>query len=345
MNTEQRMDLISKEPTEEVVGIDELKAELAGGFRLKHYIGLEISGPLHLGSLLITGLKLRDFLEAGVDVTIFLADWHSYINDKLGGNWDRIVAASRSYERAFKAFAPGVNTLLGSELYKGNDEYWKNLIQLSKQVNMNRAKRTLTIMGRSDGDNLDMSQYLYPVMQANDIRALRVDIAHAGMDQRKVHMLVRDIFPRLGWKPPVAVHHHLLPSLEQPTKIDDVEFSKMSKSKPGSAIFIHDSTASIRDKLARAWCPLDKTIGNPVLEMTRYLVFHEFKLMKVERSAKYGGDIEFNSYQEVEEALVNRKLHPMDLKGSLASYIDSMVSPYRKSLLNDPDYAQLIENT
>jgi len=336
------MKLISREPTEEVVGTDELKAELDNGSRLKHYIGLEISGPLHLGSLLITGLKLRDFLNAGVNVTIFLADWHSYINDKLGGNWERIVAASRSYERTFKAFAPGINTLLGSELYKGNDEYWKNLILLSKRVNMNRVKRTLTIMGRSDGENLDMSQYLYPVMQANDIRALHVDIAHAGMDQRKVHMLVRDLFPRLGWKPPVAVHHHLLPSLEQPTKVEGVEFSKMSKSKPGSAIFIHDDTASIEEKLAKAWCPLGKTVGNPVLEITRYLVFREFELMKVERPTKYGGDIEFKVYQEVEEAFMSKKLHPMDLKRSVAGYVDSMISPYRKSLLNDPDYFQLI---
>ena len=32
-------------------------------------------------------------------------------------------------------------------------------------------------------------------MQAVDIHSLDVDIAHAGMDQRKIHMLVREIFP------------------------------------------------------------------------------------------------------------------------------------------------------
>jgi len=45
---------------------------------------------------------------------------------------------------------------------------------------------------------------------------LDVDIAHAGMDQRKIHMLVREIFPKKKWKVPVAVHHKLLPGLSKP---------------------------------------------------------------------------------------------------------------------------------
>ena len=57
---------------------------------------------------------------------------------------------------------------------------------------------------------------LYPPMQAADIHSLDLDIVHAGMDQRKIHMLVREIFPKMEWKVPVAVHHSLLPGLTQP---------------------------------------------------------------------------------------------------------------------------------
>ena len=74
--------------------------------------------------------------------------------------------------------------------------------------------RTLTIMGRSENEEkIDVAKLLYPAMQAVDIHSLEVDIAHAGMDQRK-SMLVREIFPKMKWKVPVAVHHKLLPAIQ-----------------------------------------------------------------------------------------------------------------------------------
>src|SRR5919198_410803 len=84
----------------------------------EHYIGLELSGKLHLGSLILTGFKINDFIKARVHTTVFLADWHTYINNKLSGNWDKIKEVSEYYSSAFKLFCPGVNIVLGSDLYK-----------------------------------------------------------------------------------------------------------------------------------------------------------------------------------------------------------------------------------
>ena len=33
-------------------------------------------------------------------------------------------------------------------------------------------------------------------------------------------MLVREVFPKLNWKVPVSVHHHILPGLSEPTLIN-----------------------------------------------------------------------------------------------------------------------------
>jgi len=57
-------------------------------------------------------------------------------------------------------------------------------------------------------------------MQSVDIKALDLDIVHAGTDQRKIHMLVREVFPKLDWKVPVSIHHHILPGLSEPTLIN-----------------------------------------------------------------------------------------------------------------------------
>ena len=90
MDIQERIDLITRSPTEEVVRTEELEDLFEVTSSPRHYIGLEISGKLHLGSLVLTGFKINDFIKAKVKAMVFLADWHSYINNKLGGNWEKI---------------------------------------------------------------------------------------------------------------------------------------------------------------------------------------------------------------------------------------------------------------
>eukprot|EP00494_Astrolonche_serrata_P029207 UN29474 len=94
----EKVDLIEKPPTEEVVTREELTELFKINSSPNHYIGLEISGFLHLGSLISTGFKINDFAKAGVNCKIFLADWHTLINDKLGGDWDTISKVSKYYQ-------------------------------------------------------------------------------------------------------------------------------------------------------------------------------------------------------------------------------------------------------
>jgi tyrosyl-tRNA synthetase len=339
MDVDERLAFIMREPTEEVVTSDELHTLIETKTHPKHYIGLEISGMLHIGSLVMTGFKINDFMKAGINTTVFLADWHTYINDKMGGDWDRIKKVSQYYTEAFKFFCPGVNIVLGSDLYKKTQDYWENFVRFSKHMTLARTMRSLTIMGRSEAEkNLDLSQLLYPPMQSVDIKALDLDIVHAGMDQRKIHMLVREIFPKLGWKVPVLVHHHLLPGLSEPLRIsldegngDDTRISsKMSKSKPASGILIHDDEKAIRDKIGKAFCPVGVAAGNPILELVRYVIFHEFDEFVIERPTKYGGSITYTSYKDIEHDFITKKIHPMDLKNSTATYINKIIEPIRK---------------
>lgn len=337
MDTTERLRLVTREPTEEVVTKEELTTLLDAVSHPKHYIGIEISGKLHLGSLVLTGFKINDFISAGIQSTVFLADWHTYINNKLGGDLEKIRQLSTYYSEAFKFFCPGVNVVLGTELYQNSKNYWQDFVRFTKHMTISRAMRSLTIMGRSEKEALDLSQLLYPPLQSVDIKALDLDIVHAGMDQRKVHMLVRELFPKLGWKVPVSVHHHLLPSLSEPVRLgldDDIGedsriSSKMSKSKPSSGILIHDDENVVREKIGKAFCPVGIAEGNPVLELIRYIIFHEFKEFVIARPAKYGGTMTYASYTEVEKDFVSKKIHPADLKNATASYINRILDPVR----------------
>jgi len=55
----EKVNLIEKPPTEEVVTLDELIELFKTNSSPKHYIGLEISGFLHLGSLILYSFSCR----------------------------------------------------------------------------------------------------------------------------------------------------------------------------------------------------------------------------------------------------------------------------------------------
>ncbi|MFP3191422.1 MAG: tyrosine--tRNA ligase, partial [Thermoproteota archaeon] len=97
MDVEERLNLIKRPPTEEIITEKELRDKLQAGDKIRHYIGFEISGLIHLGTLLCAE-KVNDLIEAGIECTIYLADWHSYLNKKLGGNWENILKASKYWE-------------------------------------------------------------------------------------------------------------------------------------------------------------------------------------------------------------------------------------------------------
>lgn len=342
MDTESKIDLILREPTEEVIEVEELREIFKTNSNPRHYIGLEISGKLHLGSLILTGYKINDFINARVDCNVFLADWHTYINNKLNSNWEKIIEVSKYYGEAFKFFCPGVNIILGSSLYDNYDDYWKNFMIFSKHMTLSRTLRALTIMGRTEKEKLDFSQLMYPSMQSADIKALDLDIVHAGMDQRKIHMLVREIFPKLGWKVPVSVHHHLLPGLTEPTKFglgegDEQDYmisSKMSKTNPLGGVSIHDNESTIQKKISRAYCPIGESENNPILEITKYVIFHKFPEFQIERPSKFGGSMVYYDYNKLEYDYIQKKIHPKDLKDSVSIYLNKVIEPVRNHFKN-----------
>ena len=63
MNSIEKADFIDKSPTtDEIVTREELIKLFDTKSSPNHYIGLEISGFLHLGSLISTGFKINEFI-------------------------------------------------------------------------------------------------------------------------------------------------------------------------------------------------------------------------------------------------------------------------------------------
>ena len=219
-------------------------------------------------------------------------------------------------------------------------------MRLAAKTTIARATRTLIIEGRSERDTLHVSQYLYPIMQAADILALGVDMPHAGMDQRRVHMLAKELFRAEGMREIVPIHHHLIASLIKPAQSPDtlskdkeelVAEMKMSKSKPGSAISIIATDEEIAKSIGGAWCPEKEENGNPVLELCRYVIIPINGKLRVERDRRFGGDAEYSDYESIAKDYVGGGLHPSDLKHAVAISVSKLGGNVRDKLDNNRD--------
>ena len=349
MDVETKVQIIQSDPTEEIVTEEELRHLLETKEHPKHYIGFEISGIPHIGHVLVAGKKINDLARAGVETQILLADWHTVANEKLHGDWELIIKVADFYKRLFREACPKTKAILGSDLYKDNGEYWKIVMRMASKTTIARATRTLTIMGRSEKDTLHVSQYVYPIMQAADIHALGADMPHAGIDQRRVHMLAKELFKEMNLGTIVPVHHHLLGSLLEPPKIQDggekeeiVAAMKMSKSRPGSAISILATEDEVKTSIKNAWCPEGAKDQNPVLEICRFVIIPSLGKLKIERPSKFGGDVEYASYQKLEEDYVTKKLHPMDLKNAVGLSLNTLISPISKKFSKDREWLEKV---
>jgi len=322
--------------TEEIVTIDELKTALDKK-KPKGYIGFEPSGTVHLGWKICTN-KIKDFLRCGFDFTILLADWHAYINDKLGGDIERIRACGKYMEDCFEAMGVTNVKFVYASDYINDPYYWEIVLKSAKANSVARIKRAVDIMGRKQEDaDKDLSKLFYPVMQVADIFYLDVDVAYGGMDQRHAHMLARDTAKKLNMKAPIAVHTPLLTGLQAGGRMNPIE-AKMSKSKPDSMISIHDEPKTVERKIKKAFCPEKQVEGNPILEICKYVIFPELKdkSFLIERAEKFGGNLEFNGYMELEQAFING-LHPLDLKNATAKYVNEILEPIRAYFDKHPD--------
>jgi tyrosyl-tRNA synthetase len=238
--------------------------------------------------------------------------------------------------------------VLGSELYHNNDKYWETVIDISKNTTLGRIERSITIMGRKEGESVDFAKLIYPPMQVADIFIQGINIAHSGNDQRKAQVIARDVALKLK-NPlrnskkevikPIAIHGHLILGLQKPSvwpvpKENMQELwgqMKMSKSIPSSSIYMTDSEEEVQKKISNAFCPEVETNFNPLIDWARYLVFIDKKSkLEIKRPEKYGGNKTYNSFEELVKDFENKKLHPMDFKNAMAEKINKILEPARE---------------
>ncbi len=329
MDNNERKELVLRN-TEEVIEEEELEEILEEKDEPRAYVGYETSGPVHLGHW-ISARKMLDLQEAGFQPVILWADLHTSLNHKGEEEW--IQDMIEYWQATFEALGLDAEFVKGRS-FQESDEYFHDLLNLSKETTLNRGKRSMAEV--ASGEDTYISHVVYPLMQALDIVHLDLDLALGGIEQRRIHMMARENLPKLGYEKPTCLHWPLLSSLSG-------EDGKMSSSDKSTMFPLHSDPEDIKEVLNNAYCPAEQVEDNPIIEICQYFIFGSDRTLEIERPEQYGGNISYETLGDLEEDFKSGELHPQDLKNGVAKQVAERFKPIRETFKENPELLEPLE--
>jgi tyrosyl-tRNA synthetase len=286
--------------------------------------------------------KIADFLQAGCEVTILFADLHGYL-DNQKAPWELLKLRTKYYEAAISAMLKSIGVptdklkfIVGTS-YQLSEKYTLDVYRLLAMTTEHDAKKAGAEVVKQVDSPL-LSGLVYPLLQALDEEYLGCDAQFGGVDQRKIFTYAEKYLPHLGYKK----RAHLMNGM-----VGGLSGSKMSSSDPDSKVDLLDSEQDVVKKLKKAFCEEGNIVDNPILAFLKAVIFpvksltdpnYEFTIVRPE---KYGGNVSFSSYDDLETAFQKKEVHPGDLKAGAAIALNSLLQPIREVWKNSPELQQL----
>ncbi|CED83085.1 tyrosine trna ligase [Phaffia rhodozyma] len=351
---EQKYELITRN-LQEVIGGDKIKDIIAKGETVKAYWGTAPTGRPHI-AYFVPLAKIADFLLAGVNVKILLADIHAFL-DSQKAPLDLVGHRVDYYRRLLYAVfnAIGVPTdklefVVGSS-YQLKSDYTMDVYRLSSMATDHDAKRAGAEVVKQSA-TAPLSSLLYPGLQALDEQYLDVDFQFGGADQRKIFIYAEEFLPKLGYAKRSHLMNPIVPGL--------VKGGKMSSSDPKSKIDFLDSAADVKKKINNAFCEEGNIEENGLLAFFKAVAIPisqlksrvsdgksnpfvgegapEGTVISIFRDEKFGGDLHYSSFKEMETSFAEKKLHPKDLKKGMTDTVNNLLQPIRDAFESDEDF-------
>ncbi|CCI47650.1 unnamed protein product [Albugo candida] len=314
----------SRSVGEECTLEEELRALLAKKDHFVCYDGFEPSGRMHIAQGILRSVNVNRLTASGAIFRFWVADWFALLNNKMGGDLDKIRTVGRYMIEIWKSTGMDMTNVqflwASDQIIANGASYWLRVMDIARRTTIARTVKCCTIMGRKEKEGMLAAQILYPLMQCADIFFLKADVCQLGLDQRKINMLARDYCDLVKIKfKPIILSHHMLMGLKQGQE-------KMSKSDPDSAIFMEDTTEHVERKISNAFCPARQIEGNPILDYMKNIIFPKHNDEKPVQVA----DVSFHNYTELESAYASGVVDPDSLKKSVTLHLNEMLEPVRK---------------
>ena len=142
MTLNERMDLIHQ-VGEEIITQDDLKTLLSSDEQLIAYDGFEPSGQIHIAQGILKAINVNKMTKAGIKFKMFVADWHAYANNKMGGDLDKIKTVGKYFIEVWKACGMDTEKVEFVRAFNVVDsqEYWKKVVRIAQHSTVNRIIR------------------------------------------------------------------------------------------------------------------------------------------------------------------------------------------------------------
>jgi tyrosyl-tRNA synthetase len=341
MDVKEKLRFVERN-TEEIIGREKLPELMDKKKQPVVYWGTAPTGRPHVGYML-PALKIADLLKAGWKVKVLIADLHAALDNV---HWDVLDDRYQYYKEIIPLLISSMGVdVKNLEFVKGSDfqlkpEYMFDVLRMSSWATVHDANKAASDVVKM-GSSPKLSGLIYPIMQAVDEQYLKVDAQLGGTDQRKIMVLARENLQKIGYESRIEIMNPLIPGL--------IEGGKMSSSVEGSKIDLMDDEKTVAQKINRAYC-ITGDKENGLLPFLKYVIMtikkDKGEKFVIKRPSKFGGNIEYEDYSQVEKDFVAKKLHPLDLKNGIAAEINALLKPIRKQKaklqkLSDKAYKQI----
>lgn len=221
---------------------DDLRDKLASGSPLRIKLGMDPTAPdIHLGHCVVLR-KLRQFQDLGHRAVLIIGDYTARIGDPSGRDTTRPVLDLGAIEKNAKTYLDQAGKVLDTspdKLELRHNSEWLAGLQLADLLKLTAMTTVQQMLHRENfkkrmqsETEIQLSELMYPLMQAYDSVVVEADVELGGTDQTFNNLLGRDLMAKHGMPRQVVM---VLPVLQG---LDGHE--KMSKSK-GNTIAVNDT--------------------------------------------------------------------------------------------------------
>ncbi|KAJ4328000.1 Tyrosine--tRNA ligase cytoplasmic [Fusarium piperis] len=324
LSTEAQLDLI-RENIAEVMRFDIIEQIIDEGRTLKVYWGTATTGRPHCGYL-VPAIKIAQFLAAGCEMTILLADVHAYL-DNLKAPLELVAQRAEYYRFTITSLlkAVGVPTdqlrfVLGSSYQHGTD-YTLDLYKLSSLVTQRQAQKAAAEVVKS-AENPSISGLFYPLMQVLDEQYLDCDAQFGGLDQRKLFAAATEWLPKLKYRKRAHIMNPMVTGLNG---------QKMSSSDTNSKIDLLDPPEVVAKKIQAAECLPLIWKNNPLMDLVEFVLLPGSALktgvreFRVERRG--AAPLVYTTMEQVRADYEDDVLTPQMVKPAVAKALADIIAP------------------
>ena len=168
----------------DVVPREELERRLKSGESLRVKLGLDPTAPdIHLGHAVVLE-KLREFQDLGHTAVLIVGDYTARIGDPSGRSKTRPVLTDEEIRHNTETYLDQAYLILDPDRteVRHNSE-WLAPLTLANVIALTRATTVARILERDDfskryatGEQISLTELLYPLMQAYDSVAIDADV-------------------------------------------------------------------------------------------------------------------------------------------------------------------------